>query len=91
MNAVKEQLIRGKAWLESHKWVQGEAGDLRTCACALGALEAGSEDGYSSETFELVSDLAGGSIFRFNDTPGRTKAEVLDLYDRAIAACEDET
>lgn len=36
--------------------------------------------------FERANDIAGRSIVDWNDAPGRTHAEVLAAFDRAIAA-----
>lgn len=57
------------------------------CACALGSIYLVEND----EPFAIdkaITTLADaskiGSIADFNDDPGRTKQEVLDLFDRAI-------
>lgn len=59
------------------------------CFCAYGALYAVAERrGYTA--WQALGDVLGmrkiDSILTWNDAPGRTQADVLALYDRAIAA-----
>lgn len=66
------------------------------CYCAFGALLAASHlSGHDAACFiegRLLppNSMAGAlrPIAQFNDTPGRTKEEILALFDRAIAAIE---
>ena len=66
--------------------------------CIIGALDA-SVTGFDgrgnimrsarvvvAEHIEKICDLPARTIAKFNDDPGRTHADVLDLMDKAIAA-----
>ena len=73
-----------------------------SCFCGWGALLASAVPGdmFSREAFKasaaplkaLEAVLGEGSPrwVPFNDTPGRTLPEVLEVFDRAIAACGPE-
>lgn len=58
--------------------------------CMVGAIAQGwrgSPEGYSdaSDLVErLVRDQFGTSVVNFNDDPGRTQAEVLDVFQTAL-------
>jgi hypothetical protein len=59
------------------------------CMCAEAAIEVAAERGVDpSDAFGAVKRAAGitGAIFDWQDTPGRTQAEVLAAFDKAIAA-----
>lgn len=70
--------------------------DSRTACgwCALGAIwgAAGSADIPETKAAErmLSSIIDGRSIAAWNDAPGRTQAEVIEAFDKAIAACGEE-
>ncbi len=96
---VKETLIAGRWILENLGWCQGyyykdkdghDASSLHpeeiNCACALGALSmVEKEDQYLyTGAIKELEHLIGGTIANWNDHPGRTKEEVLNLFDRAI-------
>jgi hypothetical protein len=79
----------------SQGWIQGsysraEAGV--TCFCAKGALFGACEDISTALdlAYLLEDDLPEGygGLVSFNDEKGRTKEEVLALYDRTIARLE---
>lgn len=73
-----------------------------TCFCSLGAIDAVCRldfafmvDEYARNAYAQLRRAAcgdegtwPGGLSNWNDTPGRTKAEVLDAFDRAIAAAE---
>ena len=61
---------------------------LATCWCAIGAIESLTNETYALRALYLmgVDDIA-----KWNDAPGRTQAEVLALFDRAIAAEQART
>ncbi len=87
-NPVIEALREGRKRIE-RGWCQrcslSKAGEV----CALGAL--GDQFGWIMVTAatDALQKAAGASclstISRWNDSPGRTQADVLALYDRAIA------
>lgn len=95
--SVKENLIKAKALIDTpEKWTRGEYMHSG-CFCALGALaEALDIDPVSarlSMTPELLA-LRGAvpepffSVWRYNDEPSTTHADVLALFDRAIEAAK---
>lgn len=62
--------------------------------CSVGALDtaAGSDsDKYLAAYDELATAITPGGdvgVVKWNDAPGRTQAEVLAMFDRAIASLE---
>lgn len=50
--------------------------------CAVGACLAAKTSSY------YLDRLISQDVVAWNDTPGRTKEEVLDIFDRAIALAE---
>lgn len=54
---------------------------------ASGAIEG--PDPFAAR--DVLMGITGCSLRAWNDTPGRTQAEVLALFDRAIAECEEKT
>lgn len=65
---------------------------LATCWCTTGAVWAVIPRGTSSRSsFNKIKEVMGwestDDIINWNDAPTRTQEEVLDLFDRAIAAC----
>ena len=61
------------------------AGKPSVCWCAYGALMTANwrESDEVYDWLERKFNLRGGLV-AWNDQPGRTQAEVLDLFDRAI-------
>lgn len=97
---TKEALIKGKALIEEYGWIQGALGDLQHGFCATGAARwAVLSTGTPSDVLDVVTALHGATPRRgpfglfgrwknavdYNDALGRTKADILKLYDRAIA------
>lgn len=76
-----------------------------SCYCAMGALvqaSCGYGDTFATHSFsraarmlqDQVTKLEGNGLVnvqQWNDEPGRTKQEVVELYNKALAACEDES
>lgn len=64
--------------------------DCRVCLCVEGALFSAHEDievcVAARDAFE--GSLGGAPLDEWNDAPERTHAEVLEAFDRAIAAEE---
>lgn len=65
---------------------------LATCWCSVGAVGAVAPHGVDYRaTLNKLKEVMGwpstADIIQWNDAPTRTKDEVLDLFDRAIAAC----
>jgi hypothetical protein len=97
------EILRGARDLVAAGWTQGAFGRTHSGMpmgyaganianyCALGALfRAGSGSGpLPTKLAEIaVRNQVNGSLVIFNDTPGRTQAEVVAVYDKAIAAAE---
>lgn len=100
MPRMKDLLIAARAKL-AQGWCQGsyavdDHGDATlvsgpgACAwCAEGAILAvTSADGPYHTLHRLVEKHADSHLAHWNDHPGRTQAEVLALFDRAIEACD---
>ncbi len=60
------------------------------CWCAYGAIEHCNKEGYGAEIAmnRVVRGLGWPSIGAFNDADSTTHADVLALFDRAIASLE---
>jgi hypothetical protein len=67
------------------------------CFCLWGSFEF--LDGYTDKEYSLgqAKDKISEELFKlnftkgmiaYNDTPGRTHKEIIDLFDKAIASCE---
>lgn len=101
MASVKENLIAAKALIDTpEKWLKGAlSDDKETCFCAMGAL--GHVGGFGLVASDVTPEMASliGSIpssflwtkqknrlAAFNDDPETTHADIMALFDRAIAA-----
>ena len=70
-----------------------DSGDPNACKfCALGALLATLKPHEADTYAEAVSELEkyvphpnNAGVMAFNDTPGRSHSEVLEIFDKAIA------
>ncbi len=89
---TKEVLIAARGLIKKG-WIQGVDSQVRngvTCYCAVGAVHSVLPGIYQTEPLEAlrgalsVHDKARGGVMSFNDAEGRTQAEVLALFDRAI-------
>ena len=59
------------------------------CWCAVGAINAVATcTGDVDLALKVIGVELGHGLILFNDTPGRTQAEVLAVFDRAIARCD---
>lgn len=95
LRAIRERLV-------THGWTQNEQRSADGRCCILGALSAhlpfGEVHHDAPAPYTIRRQDVRRSLWRhlppmveisaFNDAPGRTFAEVLDLLDRAIAAEE---
>ena len=88
-------LRAAREYIAGHRWCQ-HASRKGDAVCALGGLFAVTEDEETRlagqfalrETLELREGWEGWdvSVSLWNDRAGRTKMEVLDLYDETILA-----
>lgn len=87
----------------SERWTQGETARDRdgrfvlsdskdaVCWCGLGALtKAVKASSFWFEARDLLLRVEPGGIAKFNDAKGRTHAEVVALFDSAIALARKE-
>lgn len=87
--------LAAKAHIEKFGWHQGAYApgaaedtlfeDLPTTKCPLcleGVIRATASPGQCSIMLGEIEERIGGLLFVWNDTPGRTKQEVLDLLTR---------
>lgn len=83
---LRDDLIKAKALIDTpEKWLQG-ALKRNGCFCAMGA---GLETRNDEVLFALQHHLpnpAWDTIPGFNDAPTTTHADIMALFDRAIAA-----
>lgn len=92
MASTRENLIAAKALIDTpEKWGKGTYEPSPGCYCALGALDAASEGGRWTP-FEVMAALtialpdSAKDIVAFNDDPNTTHADIMALFDRAIAS-----
>lgn len=89
---VRQDAARAADYLREYGWCQGMMFVGKKC-CAIGACWKGTE--YFGETedqhfsrdyhlFQAIAEQTGSGVARWNDRPGRTKEEVLAVFD-AIA------
>jgi hypothetical protein len=92
VNAVAGKLREARALIE-RGWCQWHMSTADGCVCIRGALlNTFTED---EEAEERQADALlhkatgfGGYLGDWNDTPGRTQAEVLAAFDKAIELAE---
>lgn len=98
---VKENLIAAKALIDTpEKWCKGRrhvfygyttphGAVIVKKYCAEGAMDA--VGGLSPERQALLNQTprAYGNVAEFNDSPDTTHADIMALFQRAIAACPD--
>lgn len=98
MATVKENLIAAKALIDTpQKWKKNGWGS-NGCYCALGALMRASNahvlrivDRSNPDTKALLSAVPEPfeSVVAYNDHSSTTHADIMALFDRAIAAADD--
>jgi len=72
-----------------HRDATISTGDPNACKwCLFGALMAVTDDWDGPRA--AIKEFTGCSLAEWNDAPGRTKAEVLALLDKAIERAEAE-
>jgi hypothetical protein len=93
MASVRENLIAAKAIIaDSKKWGKGRGAAPPTSGlCALGAagLSGGWREPAALEDAMPVR-WQGRPVYAFNDHPDTTHADIMALFDRAIAAQEPQ-
>ena len=82
--AVADHLLRARARIVRNGWRTNGLGSAWGPVCAIGALTL--EGGDWDAAHDLLRDALPypTGIINYNDTPGRTKKEILALFDRAI-------
>jgi len=102
MNTV--EILKGaKALLETKGWTQGayargKSGRVvkqprnAVCFCGIGAISVAAggntDDDLGYDAYKALERIVGSGFPHYNDAPGRTKEEVLAVFDKAIAAEE---
>ena len=95
MASVKDNLIAAKALIADPKhWTKGEYVDGQGCMCASGAIRSVTgETLCKTEIYldnlverEFYHDFGFATIEEFNDDRLTTHADIMALFDRAIAA-----
>lgn len=100
MPPVRENLIAARALIDTpEKWVK-DAHEKDGCYCAMGAIGAvlpRNYHGWVSDTAQYRALAAAvpaefhGNVPNFNDHPATTHADIMALFDRAIAAQENQS
>lgn len=94
MSTTAEKLRRARKLIEDPAhWIKGASEDVidgRQRYCAVGALAT--QESWLGEAYEALSTEvpSGWPVYLFNDDEATTHADVLALYDRAIAASEGD-
>lgn len=85
---TSEVLRAAKKRLVERGWCQGTFEDGEGRCCSIGAINRASPPCGQWPALLSFGDVVGGSVFVWNDAPGRTLEEVLAAFDKAIAAEE---
>lgn len=98
---LRDDLIAAKALIDTpSRWFKGNYVSVAGCMCALGACRQqmyGSPFGGMGDTNPLAQALANAlpsgrwSVSDYNDDPETTHADIMALFDRAIAAATENT
>ena len=88
--SVRESLIAARALIDTpEKWIKGSSRNGQGGYCALGAMDKiGPESGCYLALRSALPSEEPGFVAAYNDLPTTTHADILALFDRAIAACE---
>lgn len=86
MNSVLKTLKNARRLLSIH-WIQGAAmmdddGFCLSMAVTRSANTLGDLEAARNRLYDVIP--TGCSIVEFNDTPGRTQAEILEVVNKAI-------
>lgn len=89
LRAARAKIEQGWTQHAPGRDANGDPVDIKraTCWCAIGACYAASplEQLPADEAVAMLSSVVpNGLISIFNDAPGRTQAEVLEVFDRAV-------
>ena len=102
LRAARERIATPERWTQG-EYARTDKGDAlpaddilsrrASCWCAVGALRAAgvwSDDGnqFTRALADAIGLLDDYCIPDWNDTPGRTHAEVLDAFSKAIELAE---
>lgn len=85
-----ELLKDARDLIEKHGWVQYKMGSRGEGYCVVGAIVAVTSSNQEAVmTFEALGRAADEySVAQWNDIPGRTREQVLGLFDKALGALE---
>ena len=86
LSPITKTLMKGRKRIEAG-WCQG-AFRMGGAVCAVGAVSEDPDDPVVSTALKVLESAFGSAVTdipEWNDSPDRTKEEVLALYDRAIA------
>ncbi len=95
-DTVMGTLLRGRARIAAG-WCQN-GWHYRGKYCAVGAISLDAKNwGISGQMLfardwleRALPSCGARGLIHYNDAPGRTQADILALYDRAIALCREE-
>ena len=86
---TSEILVAARALLTPETWGKGNDGE-----CIMGALGLVAQEEIWSGAYPVLSVCAlghtGGPLFKWNDAPERTLADVHALFDAAIAIAHQQ-
>lgn len=95
-NHTVEVLKGAKALIEEKGWIQGDAHTSKGY-CLIGAIGAaaclmadsfGNYGVWNGEAYNAAARIGITSFVDFNDAPGRTKEDVLNLLDAIVYQLE---
>lgn len=93
MGPIETCLTDAKNNIVIYGWRQNESGNRDVGFCSVGAFPCTPDGTYNPnfrarQLFKEANNLPEGMV-AWNDTLGRTKQEVLDGFDRAIALAKE--
>lgn len=87
MNTVQKTLTSARDLLLKYGWIQHDDGSRSKGFCAGGAIDASTKNyGRMNDASEALKDAfpRRRSIVAFNDQRGRTKRQVIAMFNKAI-------
>lgn len=77
--------------IKEHGWVQNKFGSRSEGFCLVGALVKTNyrhkyRPGLEAEAASFLAEISGVGVLTWNDEPGRSKEQVLELLETAMEA-----
>lgn len=75
--------------IKKHGWTQYDFGRSEGPACLMGHISHALRNPVSKRSLVLgLGETVGSSVIHWNDTPGRTKQDILDILEKMKDQCQ---